>query len=184
MSDNKATVCPWCQMEIIWDEDIGPEKTCPHCFNELNDYRSLHVHLDGDELELTDDEDDEEDEQTEDDDELAGEAFGLDDELTELNGYGMAVKRRLERQEDSMDCVRCQDEMVLAGSIQVEDGQFTPLVSAGGAVLPFIRPPFRLQMFVCPSCFTVSHSLSDEDRVRLVNEWSKADEDDDNNNNG
>ncbi|GAA3402607.1 hypothetical protein ACFFNY_04715 [Paenibacillus hodogayensis] len=151
MSDKEsATVCPWCQTEIVWDEEIGPEDSCPHCFNELNDYRSLRVHLEGDELELTED----------------------GDELTELNSYGLAIKKRLEQQEDSMECARCQEEMVLAGNVLVEDERFTPFIPNGPAPA-FIKPPFRLHMFVCPSCFQVHHSLSDEDRMRLVSEWSR-----------
>ncbi|MEF3306171.1 hypothetical protein [Paenibacillus sp. GYB003] len=157
MSDdnNTAAVCPWCQTEIVWDEEIGPEETCPHCFNELNDYRSLHVRLDGDDLELTDDD---------------------DDDMTELGGYGLSVKKRLEQQEDALECSRCQDEMVLTGTVTIEDGQFSPF-PAGGAAPAFLTPPFKLNLFVCPSCFQATHTLSDEDRVRLVTEWSKSDED-------
>lgn len=152
MSDNESTaVCPWCQTEIVWDEEIGPEETCPHCFNELNDYRSLHVRLDGDDLELTDDEDD----------------------MTELTGYELAVKKRLEQQEDSMECTRCQDEMVLAGSVTIDGNQFSPF-QPGGEAPDFPKPPFRVNLFVCPSCFQTAQSLSDEDRVRLVTEWSRT----------
>ncbi|RKN66094.1 hypothetical protein [Paenibacillus ginsengarvi] len=154
MSDNhSAAVCPWCQTEIVWDEEVGPEETCPHCFNELNDYRSLHVHLDGDELELTDDE---------------------NDELTELNGYELAVKKRLEQQEDVMECARCQDEMVMAGTMNVGEDRFVPFQPSESAPT-FLTPPFKLNVFVCPSCFGVAHSLSDDDRFRLVSELSKED---------
>ncbi|MDF2658778.1 MAG: hypothetical protein K0Q94_1569 [Paenibacillus sp.] len=153
MSDNPAAVCPWCQTEIVWDEEIGPEETCPHCFNEINDYRSLHVKLDGDDLELLSDSDDE--------------------ELTELNAYELSVKKRLEQQDDGMECLRCHDEMVVAGEMKVGEGQFVPVQPSGEAPA-FLKPPFKLNMFVCPSCFQVSYSLSDEDRVRLVNSWSKG----------
>lgn len=151
MSDNSATVCPWCQTEIVWDEEVGPEETCPHCFNELNDYRSLHVRLDGDELELADD----------------------DDELTELSGYEAAVRQRLERQEDTMECVRCQDEMVLTGEMTVSEHQFAP-ARLEGAELAFLPAPFAMKVFVCPSCFHVSQTLSDRDRMRLVEQWSSS----------
>ncbi|PYI53166.1 hypothetical protein [Paenibacillus flagellatus] len=156
MSDTPA-VCPWCQMEIVWDEEIGPEETCPHCFNELNDYRSLHVRLDGDDLELTSDD---------------------DDELTELGGYELNVRKRLDQQEDGMECVRCQDDMILAGTMQVDERSFTPAASSETAPA-FLKPPFRVNLFVCPSCFSVAQTLSDEDRVRLVNEWSAADHEED-----
>src|SRR6185437_10317869 len=45
----EATVCPWCHTEIVWDEEIGPEKECPYCHNELDGYRTISVHLDEDE---------------------------------------------------------------------------------------------------------------------------------------
>lgn len=155
MSEHSSTICPWCQMEIVWDEELGPEEACPHCFNELNDYRSLHVHLDGDDLKLS--------------------ADGDDDDLTELSGYALSVRQRLEQQENVLECVRCQDEMVLAGSLRVEEGMFTPFVPSGQAPA-FIKTPFRVDTYVCPSCFQVSSALSDEDKVRLVNEWSKTED--------
>lgn len=160
MSDNSATVCPWCQTEIVWDEDIGPEETCPHCFNELNDYRSLHVRLDGEELELTDETNDD----REDDD---------DSDMIELGGYEAAVRERLDHQEDGMECVRCHDEMVLAGAAKMSEEQFVPAPSPEGAPA-FLEPPFAMNMFVCPSCFHISYSLADDDRVRLVNRLSRS----------
>ena len=45
----EPTVCPWCQSEIVWDEEIGPEDTCPHCANELKGYRTLNIALDDEE---------------------------------------------------------------------------------------------------------------------------------------
>jgi len=151
MSDNPATICPWCQTEIVWDEEIGPEETCPNCFNELGDYRSLHVRLEGDELQLS---------------------SGDEDELTELSGYQLAVRQRLEQQEDGMECPRCQEEMVLAGTTRLTADTFTPYARSE-EVPAFIEPPFAVNLFVCPSCFQVAYSLADEDRVRLVNEWSR-----------
>lgn len=49
-------ICPWCQTEITWDEEIGPETICPHCANELGNYRTLNVDLAADEDELDDEE--------------------------------------------------------------------------------------------------------------------------------
>lgn len=43
MSDRQ--ICPWCQTEIVWDEEIGPEETCPYCLNELGEYRTLQIEL-------------------------------------------------------------------------------------------------------------------------------------------
>lgn len=38
-------LCPWCDTEIVWDEEFGPEETCPHCHNELSDYKSVTLEL-------------------------------------------------------------------------------------------------------------------------------------------
>ncbi|WP_211746726.1 hypothetical protein [Paenibacillus sp. Marseille-Q4541] len=32
----ETTVCPWCQTEIVWDEELGPEEECPYCHNPLS----------------------------------------------------------------------------------------------------------------------------------------------------
>ncbi len=48
----ESTVCPWCQTEIVWDEELGPEKHCPHCDNELEGYRTISLNLDDEEGEL------------------------------------------------------------------------------------------------------------------------------------
>lgn len=32
----ETTVCPWCQTEIVWDEELGPEEECPYCDNPLS----------------------------------------------------------------------------------------------------------------------------------------------------
>lgn len=44
----ETTVCPWCQTEIVWDEELGPEEECPYCHNELKGYRTLNIDI-GDE---------------------------------------------------------------------------------------------------------------------------------------
>lgn len=53
----EATICPWCQTEIVWDEDIGPEEICPYCNNELKGYRTLNISL-GSEDEFDDEQED------------------------------------------------------------------------------------------------------------------------------
>jgi len=158
MKEKDSTVCPWCQTEIVWDEEIGPEEFCPNCFNELSDYRSLHVRLDGDELELTDD---------------SGPVVSEED-LSEIGIYGFSVRQRLERQEEQMECPRCREEMVLAGKHRIEEHHYTPLVHEIGPA--FLQAPFEVNLFVCPSCFSIHYALSDEDRLRLIQEWSKREE--------
>ncbi|WP_138752565.1 hypothetical protein [Paenibacillus sinopodophylli] len=44
-------ICPWCLTEIVWDEEIGPETSCPHCDNELSAYRTIELGYDEDEVE-------------------------------------------------------------------------------------------------------------------------------------
>ena len=43
MMKELQTVCPWCESDIIWDPEIGPEKFCPHCDNEISGYRTLEI---------------------------------------------------------------------------------------------------------------------------------------------
>lgn len=43
----ETTICPWCQTEIVWDEELGPEEECPYCHNELKGYRTLSITLGG-----------------------------------------------------------------------------------------------------------------------------------------
>ncbi|WP_308737499.1 hypothetical protein [Paenibacillus sp. AR247] len=52
----ETTVCPWCQTEIVWDEELGPEDECPYCHNELKGYRTLSIQLGADEEEADVDE--------------------------------------------------------------------------------------------------------------------------------
>ncbi|EXX88342.1 hypothetical protein CH50_03625, partial [Paenibacillus darwinianus] len=40
------TVCPWCDTEIVWDEELGPEEYCPHCENDLKAYRTVSFSID------------------------------------------------------------------------------------------------------------------------------------------
>lgn len=49
-----SAVCPWCQTEIVWDEELGPEEVCPYCENELGDYRTIDVELEQNEDEAED----------------------------------------------------------------------------------------------------------------------------------
>lgn len=45
----ETTICPWCQTEIVWDEELGPEEECPYCHNELKGYRTLSIALSSEE---------------------------------------------------------------------------------------------------------------------------------------
>jgi ribosomal protein L37AE/L43A len=65
MNENTNQVCPWCQTEIVWDPEIGPEEVCPHCLNELGDYRSVSLRIDGRDEEDPEDEADEAEDEVE-----------------------------------------------------------------------------------------------------------------------
>ncbi|HEY0827568.1 MAG TPA: hypothetical protein VGE40_05700, partial [Bacilli bacterium] len=150
---------------------------CPHCFNELDGYRSIHVGLkkplDTITLEeealrkkwLEDDEDDE--------------LYDLDQELVELEtGYEnlLAYEENLlpflMAQEYSMECTICRESMVYAGEQKVPGNQFIAAVPEG-VTEPFLSAPFTVKVHVCPTCFKMEHSLSEEDRIRIMNNLNK-----------
>jgi Zn finger protein HypA/HybF involved in hydrogenase expression len=127
-------VCPWCQSEIVWDEQIGPEENCPHCFNELGDYRSINL-----------DKNDKDD----------------------MIDYEEAVEQYLDVQEDTVQCAQCREYMVFSGVQRVEAAHFAA-VRAPGIQQPFLQAPYTLKVFVCPSCFHLSHFLSEQDQLKIL----------------
>jgi hypothetical protein len=177
MTENEQQVCPWCQMEIIWDPEIGPEEECPHCLNQLTGYRTLPLNAAGNDEEeagYTDndtesDEDDitpvdvnrniEEDEVDDYEDLLA--------ESKAKDTYQEGVMLCLDTQLEVPECFRCQELMLLAGVQRVDQTVFTPEipVSLGQSFLP---KRFELQLYVCPSCFTTESMLSPDDREFMV----------------
>ncbi|MFC0211465.1 hypothetical protein ACFFK0_03210 [Paenibacillus chartarius] len=170
MSEQDTTICPWCQTEITWDPDLGPEEICPHCYNELSGYRSIQVNLKPSsarsaELEL--DEDDEDD--LLDEDEWDGldvpEAEWLDGD--ELDSYGEAVQACIEQQEEAPECVACRELMLHAGDREIAADGYTPVVPLPLGK-PFLQAPYKLQVYVCPSCFKVETHLGEADRLLMV----------------
>lgn len=159
MSANEEVVCPWCQTEIVWDPEIGPEDECPHCFNELKDYRSIQltVKQTGQPLRFEEEPDEEGEDFT-----AAWEGF---DEP--LDRYGEAVQSITDEQEEAPECSGCHEFMLLAGKETVSGESFDPHISKtiGRA---FIQAPFSLDVYVCPSCFKVEKLLSDTDRMLMV----------------
>ncbi|NEW08175.1 hypothetical protein GK047_19430 [Paenibacillus sp. SYP-B3998] len=160
MSTNEEVVCPWCQTEIVWDPEIGPEDECPHCFNELNDYRSikLTVKQTGQPLRF------QENEQTEPDEDLS---LAWDDSDEPLDSYGEAIQRISDEQEEAPECSGCHEFLLLAGKEVISQGSFTPHIpkTLGNA---FLTAPVTLHVYVCPSCFKVEKVLSDTDRLLMV----------------
>lgn len=172
-----SQICPWCETPITWDEEIGPEEACPHCFNELDGYRSIQFKVDTGRNDADgaskrtagyepDDEDWDDAEDADDAfpaEELDGD-FAAEDE--ELRNYEEAVEGYLDVQEEIHECISCREDMVLTGQNKLDASTFVPFVPAGKA--SFLQAPFAVNVYVCPGCFRVEYSLSDEDRVRTI----------------
>jgi hypothetical protein len=153
-----TTLCPWCDTEIVWDEELGPEETCPHCLNELSEYRKIQIQLDS-----LEDEQDDQDEQ--DDLELFDEELELEDDEASaaVMAYEEAIERQLDAQDEQLDCSHCHEPMVLAGRRKVgDDYESMQIAETDKLILP---GPFQIKLFVCPACFRTEQLLSDEDRA-------------------
>lgn len=159
---DEETICPWCQTEIVWDPEIGPEEECPHCLNELGDYRSidLKVKQTGQSLAFGDEEEEEEEDISD-----AWEDF---EQPAELDLYGERVQQLTDAQEEAPECTSCHEFMLLAGDEIVDQPTYVPNVPP---LLQeaFLPAPFTLQVYVCPSCFKVEKYLSESDRIAMVN---------------
>jgi hypothetical protein len=179
MSQNEQQqVCPWCQMEIIWDPEFGPENECPHCLNELGGYRTLPLTVDEADDLVVDAEMDEDNEAAFKTNESADDIFSIDSD-TEYDDYDEAAEARqkdnyqervlecLDTQIEVPECFRCQELMLLAGTQKVESHQFAPQIPPALG-MPFLPAPFELQLFVCPSCFNTEAMLSPDDRAKMV----------------
>jgi hypothetical protein len=178
MSENEVVICPWCHMEITWDPEFGPEEECPHCFNELKAYRSLPL---GGAIEHETDFDDEDDEDPETEEELAQvgvledniDEDSTDDyeaDLEEIKAkdvYHEGVMQVLDTQLDVPECFRCQELMLLAGVQTVDSSKFVPEIP-GSLGLPFLPHGFKLQLYVCPSCFSTESMLAPDDRDSMI----------------
>ncbi len=144
MSQQQQQVCPWCQMEITWDEELGPEPNCPHCYNELAEYRTVTLPLRRDA------------------------AIAFDEESNDdWNRYTRAAEQYLDAQEEVPECPQCQEYMVNAGEQVVSEASFVPKTPSP-MFPPFLKAPFRLDVFVCAHCFTVHQRLSGKDKAALV----------------
>ena len=145
MSDTQ--ICPWCHMEIVWDEELGPEKECPHCYNELDDYRTLSV-----ELEPAEDV-----------------PRGFDADAPDLFDYEEGIEQyyRLQDHDLALDCDQCQERMLVVGEQSVEAAGFAPAKYEGKP--PVLKAPFRVLVHVCPSCFQVKSTLDEAGRVSMMN---------------
>ncbi|GIP34378.1 hypothetical protein [Paenibacillus sp. J2TS4] len=161
MDINKSTLCPWCQSEIVWDPEIGPEDECPNCFNELNDYRSVTISV--------------EDTDPEEEDPVAGnesEAWEEWDGDSVRDIYAENVESCIDRQEEAPECSACRELMLHAGNHTVTESHYTPLVPAGWN-REFLATPYQVKVYLCPSCFKTETYLSDADRLAVIQALSE-----------
>ncbi|MGN8228170.1 hypothetical protein [Paenibacillus polymyxa] len=229
----EMTICPWCNMEIIWDEELGPEEECPYCHNDLKGYSDItddedesvsppvhrhagehgheetkhdHVasvtptpHSHGKEdlkgyrtlsIQLGDDE--EQDILYEAEDEIVVEKpvdapLLQDNELhklpvlhtlqkfeesgADLMAYEQGAEQILDRQDEVLECSQCGEYMLHAGSQTVTREGFEPSMSPTLGK-PVLDLPFVLNVYVCPSCFHVQQTLSENDRLRMLEKLS------------
>ncbi|MFC4099543.1 hypothetical protein [Paenibacillus xanthanilyticus] len=187
MSEIETTaVCPWCHTEIIWDSEIGPEKHCPYCGNELSGYRTVQIGIDQadeeeDDVEASpadsadadsyDDLWDEEDSNTASSRSVqrSGGSFGVG------GGHLAAqatVQHLLEQQLDMPECPVCREFLLEAGAQTVAEG-FAPVYSK---LLkgPLLAAPFQIVTYVCPSCFHVENKLAKPDQDRMIETLAEA----------
>jgi hypothetical protein len=210
-------------MEIIWDEELGPEEECPYCHNDLKGYSDItdddedesvsppvhrHAGEHGHEetkhdhvasvtkgyrtlsIQLGDDE--EQDILYEAEDEIVVEKpvdapLLQDNELhklpvlhtlqkfeesgADLMAYEQGAEQILDRQDEVLECSQCGEYMLHAGSQTVTREGFEPSMSPALGK-PVLDLPFVLNVYVCPSCFHVQHTLSENDRLRMLEKLS------------
>ncbi|HEX7056533.1 MAG TPA: hypothetical protein VF260_04975 [Bacilli bacterium] len=178
---SKRQICPWCATEIVWDEEIGPEAYCPHCFNELGEYRTVHVELDPPDKVDDDGKKDNKPGSVIQFPATAKNPSGevkkglIDwDNLTvkELGvvRFAEAVQALIDAQDEAPECPHCRELMLRIGTRTVAESEFTPLVPAE-LTKPVLPGPFKLDLFVCPSCFHISTFLAKTDRVNMIDSF-------------
>lgn len=155
----ETTVCPWCQTEIVWDEELGPEKYCPHCDNELDGYRTLQVGID---QEL--------------DDEMADWEGGVEiptDFSEEPEGANSiwfeadtALRTIVDAQEEAPECPDCKEYMAELGT-QIVSGSFQPTMHPS-IQKSLVDDPFHVTWYVCPTCYRTMSVLGQTDRDKML----------------
>ncbi|WP_151735309.1 hypothetical protein [Paenibacillus tengchongensis] len=179
-----TTVCPWCHTEIVWDEEFGPEETCPHCNNELTGYRTITVgpeDLGDEDIEDADDDADEHEAEDAGDDKLWDDedkeaVVPIFNTVTQFGddydpaAYELNVATVLAAQLEAPECPQCHELMVMSGKQPVPSFEPAAPEALNGQLV--LEAPFALNLYVCPSCFHVQHSLGQEDRIRFVRNLS------------
>lgn len=163
------TICPWCESNIIWDEEIGPEKYCPHCDNEISGYRTLEF-----EAGFAN----EDEEQHEHDEHVAADDSEWDDDdqgilrSTREIAANSQIQSMLNEQFEMPECANCREYMLEAGEqIIGKDGEFTP-VTAPNSGQPIVSSPMKVIWYVCPSCYRTDSYLSLQDRKQMLDALS------------
>ncbi|WP_059051834.1 hypothetical protein [Paenibacillus senegalimassiliensis] len=184
----ETTICPWCQTEIVWDEELGPEEECPHCHNELKGYRTLSITL-GEDNDFEDEAEDhpfndrkhQHDEEDQDDDN----AYWDDEEETSQVGgihrlgalaaaggdllkYESGVEKLLDGQEEVPECPHCREYMLYAGKQPLTAEHGFGVVQPAGLKGPLLPDSAELNVYVCTACFHVSRFLTEEARLSLM----------------
>jgi len=180
---SESILCPWCEAEIIWDEELGSEKTCPHCLNELGDYRSIEFNFERDEQNdaalaagvnsgKTAGENHRQEEKNQaDESEIKGFVDVLQED-PELLAYEEAVENFLVKQDETPECGQCREYMVFAGEHTVPVGHFTPFTPQGSR-RGFLEAPFTLNMYLCPACFHTTFALNEQSRMQVMESIKK-----------
>lgn len=158
------TTCPWCESDIIWDAEIGPEKNCPHCDNELNDYRT--VELDG---EYEDEENDHDQDEIDWDN---GDAGIL--RTTREIAANSVIQNMLNEQFEMPECLNCREYMVESGTQTIgENDTFEAKISTASG-LPLVNQTMKVIWYVCPSCYRTDSYLSLHDRKQMLDALTPA----------
>jgi len=161
MMKELQTVCPWCESDIIWDPEIGPEKFCPHCDNEISGYRTL-------ELDAQFAEEEEEDESYND-----AEGDDWEEETSILRSTreiaaNSRIQGLLDEQFEMPECSNCREYMLEVGEQAMsEQIQFVPVTikQTGKQLVP---QNMKVTWYVCPSCYRTDSYISVHDRKHML----------------
>lgn len=159
-------ICPWCQTEIVWDPEFGPEKECPHCLNDLNDYRTINLNLKSDEPHAFHDADDDEADEDEGDQSERLDDYDEDRDAPYRDEYEIHAEQCVDSQEEAPECGNCRELMLLAGHRTVRE-PFTQVVPASIGQ-PFLTVPYQVDIYVCPACFKTDEFLSEDSRQAMI----------------
>ncbi|MFS1511517.1 hypothetical protein VQL36_03635 [Chengkuizengella sp. SCS-71B] len=173
--EENSKVCPWCDTEIVWDQEIGKEEHCPHCLNELGNYRTMNVEIDQEEEEY------EVKNKTknikQDENKENGSTPTLDSFISQMETepksedllqYEQGVYHYRRKQEESFECSNCHDFMLLVGDHEVKKDDFIPYIPVS-QVQGVLQAPYKMNLYICPSCFEMKAVLSEQARISMMN---------------